>query len=212
MSETTLYFLRHGETDYNRKGIVQGGGIDSVLNETGKQQAQAFFDFYQSHSFDAFYASTLQRTHQTLEPWRSKDIQLVQHHGLNEFNWGIHEGKLPTPEQRASFREILESWKAGDLHRKVEAGESPIEAWKRAEDFFEEIISKHIGKKVLICSHGRQLRVIFANLLGVGMNNMEQYSHHNTALSIIKIRPNNTGALEVFNNTTHLKDSGLNSI
>ncbi|MFM8374363.1 MAG: histidine phosphatase family protein, partial [Bacteroidota bacterium] len=37
-----VYFIRHGETDFNRQGIIQGRGVDSDLNETGRQQARAF--------------------------------------------------------------------------------------------------------------------------------------------------------------------------
>jgi len=43
----TIYFIRHGETEYNKLGIVQGSGVDSELNENGRAQAQAFYN----HSF-----------------------------------------------------------------------------------------------------------------------------------------------------------------
>ncbi len=38
---THLFLVRHGETDYNRQGIVQGRGIDVPLNELGRRQARA---------------------------------------------------------------------------------------------------------------------------------------------------------------------------
>lgn len=38
-----IYLIRHGETEYNRKGVVQGSGIDADLNELGQKQAAAFF-------------------------------------------------------------------------------------------------------------------------------------------------------------------------
>ena len=41
-----IYLIRHGETDYNRLGVVQGSGIDADLNELGQRQAKAFFDHY----------------------------------------------------------------------------------------------------------------------------------------------------------------------
>jgi bisphosphoglycerate-dependent phosphoglycerate mutase len=37
-----IYLIRHGETDYNRLGVVQGSGIDADLNDLGRRQAQAF--------------------------------------------------------------------------------------------------------------------------------------------------------------------------
>ena len=38
-----IYIIRHGETELNRLGIVQGRGVDSDLNDTGRAQAEAFY-------------------------------------------------------------------------------------------------------------------------------------------------------------------------
>jgi probable phosphoglycerate mutase len=43
LAQKTIYLIRHGETDYNRRGVVQGSGVDSDLNEMGQAQATAFF-------------------------------------------------------------------------------------------------------------------------------------------------------------------------
>jgi len=64
-----IYIVRHGETDFNRKGIVQGGGVDAPLNELGRQQAQAFYDIYKDVLFEIVLTSKLQRTHQTVQPF-----------------------------------------------------------------------------------------------------------------------------------------------
>ena len=48
----TFYFIRHGQTDLNLKGIVQGRGVDSPLNDNGFKQAQAFYDAYKDIPFD----------------------------------------------------------------------------------------------------------------------------------------------------------------
>ncbi len=42
----TLYIVRHGETELNKHGIVQGRGINSDLNDTGRAQAAALFEHY----------------------------------------------------------------------------------------------------------------------------------------------------------------------
>lgn len=202
---TTLYFVRHGQTDYNLKGIVQGSGIDAPLNETGKAQAHAFFRGYSHLKFDAVYASTLQRTHQTLAPWVQAGYSLTKHAGLNEFNWGIHEGKVPTPEEHQSFLNMLERWKDGELDARVPEGESPIDAWSRAQSFFDGLTSKHPNQQLLLCTHGRQLRVILSNLLRVGMENMEPYRHRNTGLTIVKMARDGSVSLDLLNDGSHLE-------
>ncbi|HEY0898299.1 MAG TPA: histidine phosphatase family protein, partial [Sphingobacteriaceae bacterium] len=63
--EKTLYIIRHGETELNRRGIVQGRGMNTDLNELGKKQAEAFYQAYFHIPFDKIYTSTLKRTHQT---------------------------------------------------------------------------------------------------------------------------------------------------
>ena len=54
-----IYMIRHGETDFNRTGIVQGSGVDSDLNQLGREQAQAFYEKYKDVRFDALYVSCL---------------------------------------------------------------------------------------------------------------------------------------------------------
>lgn len=54
-----IYLIRHGETAYNRLGMVQGSGIDSDLNALGQQQAQSFFEYYKDLNFDKIYTSKL---------------------------------------------------------------------------------------------------------------------------------------------------------
>ena len=63
--EKLIYILRHGQTDYNLQGIVQGGGVDTSLNDTGRKQAHAFHEAYKHIPFEAVITSRLKRTHQT---------------------------------------------------------------------------------------------------------------------------------------------------
>jgi len=62
-----IYIVRHGQTDFNLNGIVQGSGVDSSLNEHGRAQANAFFQQYGAVKFDAIYTSVLKRTIESVE-------------------------------------------------------------------------------------------------------------------------------------------------
>ncbi|MEL6134694.1 MAG: histidine phosphatase family protein, partial [Bacteroidota bacterium] len=200
----SLFFVRHGETEYNRRGIVQGSGVDSSLNDLGRQQANAFFQAYQQLSFDQLYVSELQRTHQTLSPWLSQGYEWEVSSGLNELNWGIHEGVVPTEGQRAEFLQTIAKWQAGHLEEKVTQGESPLEAWNRARPFFESILQDDRPRRLLFCSHGRQLRVILSNLMRLGMTEMERFKHHNTAVTVLHLVGSAEPFLEKLNDTSHL--------
>ncbi|MEL6674507.1 MAG: histidine phosphatase family protein [Bacteroidota bacterium] len=201
-----IYFLRHGQTDYNLKGIVQGSGVDSNLNDWGRAQAQAAFQAYGQVPFHAIYASNLKRTHQTLQPWVDAGHRFQIEAGVRELNWGTHEGVIPTPSQIEAFRGILESWAQNQLEVTVEGGENPLQAWDRSRPFFERALEEHKHEQILVCSHGRQIRVMLSQLTGVGLHNMEQYTHKNTGMSILEMEQIGAGQLLQLNDVRHLEN------
>src|SRR5690606_41217146 len=81
----------------NLKGIVQGRGIDSPLNETGKKQAEAFYAHYRDVAFDKIYTSTLLRTHQTVAPFAG--LPSEQLGGLDEIRSEEHTSELQSREK-----------------------------------------------------------------------------------------------------------------
>jgi len=201
----TIYFFRHGETDYNKRGIVQGSGVDSSLNDLGREQARAFFDRYGHLPFDAIWGSELQRTHQTLKGWYDQGRDILRTRALNELNWGVHEGLSPSPEQKEDFLHTVRSWHDGNLDAKVEQGESPREAWSRSQAFFEQIRRDRQGQTLLMCSHGRQLRVILSMLVHQDLRRMEEFSHRNTALSLVEMPPSGPARIRTINDISHLE-------
>ena len=92
MNTKKIYLTRHGQTDFNRKGIVQGSGIDSDLNELGQAQARAFFDYYKDQPFDKLYVSALKRTHQSMAGFIESGLVYEELADLNEISWGEREG------------------------------------------------------------------------------------------------------------------------
>ncbi|MEC3879925.1 histidine phosphatase family protein [Parapedobacter sp. 10938] len=178
--EKTLYIIRHGQTDLNLKGIVQGRGVDSPLNETGKKQAEAFFARYRDVDFDKIYTSTLVRTHQTVAPFVG--IPTEQLAGLDEIGWGAYEGKEQTPDIMTGFVELTESWRLGELDRAVEGGETPNQLVARQREALSHILSHPDEKTVLVCMHGRAMRVFLCLLIERNIASMDEFPHTNTAL------------------------------
>ena len=74
--ERILFVFRHGETDWNREGRLQGH-TDTRLNATGLAQAEALAESLRAHRPDAVVSSDLARA-QTLEvsPGGATDINL----------------------------------------------------------------------------------------------------------------------------------------
>ena len=106
----TIYFIRHGETAYNRNGIVQGSGVDSSLNETGWSQARAFYEHYKEMPFETVLTSTLQRSQQTVQLFVDQGLPVEHFADINEINWGVHEGKKSEPHMVAQYKTLLGEW------------------------------------------------------------------------------------------------------
>lgn len=200
-----IYIIRHGQTEFNKLGIVQGSGIDSDLNAMGKEQAAAFFEFYKHEIFDKIYTSTLKRTHQSVIHFIEKGIAWEQHEGLNEISWGNREGKLPDETDNKLFAEITEKWNTGETNLRFEEGESPEEVAERQSIFLEMLKSKKTEKNVLIAMHGRALKILLAKIIKNDLSLMDTFEHTNLCLYVLNFYYNtNTFELLKYNDTSHL--------
>lgn len=198
-----LYIIRHGETDFNRRGIVQGRGVNSDLNEVGITQAKSFFKAYHHIEFDKVITSTLKRTHQTVQNFIEAGIPWEQHSGLDELDWGVNEGREATKEMKDEFQALTKSWMNGHLHLKFPGGESPIEVNTRQKEVVQKIIAEHQNiQRILICMHGRALRLLLCELQNIPLNNMDTFPHSNVSLYRLKYNGNSFEMLD-FNNTDH---------
>lgn len=203
MIEREIYLVRHGETDYNLKRIIQGRGVDSSINETGREQAQAFFEFHRNIPFNQLFTSTLKRTQQTMQPFIDAGYKHQAFHQLDEINWGVHEGRTGDTHLSDEYLDITGKWRSGELHHSIPEGESPLELQLRQRDFIENILPQYTGK-ILICSHGRAMRSLICTMLNEPLSKMDEFPHTN--LSLYKLIYS-AGAfqMELFNFTGHLK-------
>jgi len=200
----TLYIIRHGQTELNKKGIIQGRGIDADLNDTGRLQAAAFFNAYRHVAFDKIYVSELKRTQQTVQQFIDLGIPYQKLPGLDELAWGIHEGEVSTPENRGAFLNIMRDWMEGRLDAKFEGGESPNEVLARQKEALNVIMSHPEEKTVLIAMHGRAMRLFLCLLTDVPLTKMDDFPHQN----VILYKVNYDGekfSIADFNNSDHLK-------
>ncbi|KAA6438622.1 histidine phosphatase family protein [Dyadobacter flavalbus] len=205
MKKKSIYLIRHGETDFNRRGVVQGSGVDSLLNEWGEAQAAAFFNAYQHVPFDKIYTSDLKRTHQTVRGFIKLGIPHESYSGLNEISWGAREGREPNTGDNNYYRELVTAWKNGQVDLAAEEGESPVQVRERQIPVIETILSRPHERNILIAMHGRAMRVFLTTIFGEPLVNMDNYEHSNLCLYKIGYSyETNKFELEVSNDITHL--------
>lgn len=202
--DKTIYLIRHGQTEYNRLGIVQGSGVDTSLNETGKAQAIAFYERYKEIPFELVVSSALKRTQETIHPFIEQGLTWKKYKEINEMSWGDHEGKHRTPEMIAAYKLITDEWDRGNFDAKLERGESPNEVAARCKVFVEQLKGRK-EEKILICGHGRLNRCLLCVLLDQDLTYMQTYEHKNTGLYIIKYKDGQPELL-TNNDLSHLEE------
>lgn len=202
-----IYLIRHGQTDYNKKGIVQGSGIDSDLNEEGIHQALQFFRAYFHVPFGKIYTSELKRTIQTVAPFMMKPmINQERLPGLNEISWGVVEGKIMSDFHGTLFDSVLNDWRNGMLDSRVDGGESPNQMKKRQLDALQYIMddNKLLDLPSLICTHGRAMRSMLCVLTGKCLSEMDDFVHSNLSLYILEGSEIGKFDIITFNSLEHL--------
>ena len=204
MKTKKIYIIRHGQTDYNLQSIVQGKGIDASLNAHGKSQAQAFYNHYKSEKFDIVYTSTLKRTTESVAAFINEGLKHVKLAGLDEISWGVYEGVEANYEDKLFFKDLTERWTNGETSLAIDEGESPDQVALRQQEVIE-ILKQSPDEKILICMHGRALRIFLTQLLTIPLAEMDTFAHSN--LGLYKLAYNREGfELVDSNNVDHLNE------
>lgn len=205
-----IFLIRHGETVFNKLGIVQGSGVDTDLNETGKQQANAFYERYKDIPFEVVLTSKLKRTHQTVQPFTEKGLAWEQFPEINEMSWGEHEGKEYTPERKAQYNAITSEWDKENYDVGMKGGETINELAARCRTFVAQLRQRK-EKTILVCAHGRLNRCLLCVFLDLPLRHMNDFSHSNTGLYRLRFDGDYFELLTT-NDTEHLKIQELTAI
>ena len=141
-----LYVIRHGETDYNVLGKVQGQ-IDVELNDTGIMQAALARKEFNDYNFDLIFSSPLKRARQTTQILnQDRNIKVIYTDLLLEQNMGDYEGK--------SVEVRNNDFKDRDFDYKLHKVETKEELCIRVYKLLDEIKEKYSDKKILLVTHG----------------------------------------------------------
>ena len=203
MSTKKIYIVRHGQTEYNKKGTVQGSAINSSLNNTGRAQADAFYQAYKHIPFDVVYTSALNRSIESVQSFLDQSVPHCIRPGLNEISWGDMDGKLATTDEHNEYIELLQRWKEGETEFKMWGGESPVDVQNRQKPVVEEILNS-THETLLICMHGRAIRILLSLLTNSCLSKMDQFSHSNLCLYILEVH-NGTITISHTNDQKHLE-------
>lgn len=165
---TTIYLVRHGETDWNSKQILQGQS-DSPLTEKGLHQAHMLGEQFEHIDFAAIYSSDIGRAKTTAEiiaQYHKKDVNISDL--IRERYFGKYEG-MKALEMEKDLKDKLAEARELDKDERMAFSlsdeiETDQELVNRLYRFFQKIHSEHQGQKVLTICHGALMRVFLIHI------------------------------------------------
>lgn len=156
-----IYYVRHGQTDWNLARKMQGGGTEKELNETGINQANETRKELENVKYDIIICSPMYRAKQTAEIInKDKNVKTIIDERIRERKLGKLEGHEITDEIEKQIWDY-------NLNYQIPEGENLHDFEKRILDFLEDIKEKYSDKTVLIVAHGGIAKVIKAHLYGM---------------------------------------------
>lgn len=192
---TTVYMVRHGETDWNRAHRMQGWS-DIPLNERGREQAAFAAKALASVPLDVIYTSPLKRAEKTAEIIRGeRKIPLFAEKGFIEINLGKWDGHTPD-EMDVLYPGQYDIWRStpGDVH--IDGGETFAKVQERAWKAFLSMVNEEKGKHILLVSHMGCLSTILFKIAGYPLNDLWKHPIGNCALSRVDIETHGTMHIE----------------
>lgn len=187
---TTLYLVRHGETEGGEVKRYKGS-IDVPLSEKGIEQIEQVAKYlnrsYKTYNdLKAVYCSPLIRALRSAEiisePHGLKPIVIPD---LRERSFGIWEG-MSFDEIRERYPEEFEAWADNPLKYSPIGGESTIEVRDRAVSSLDNILSNHNEESIAIVAHGGVNRIILCHIMGIPLENIFRIEQDYASVNIIE--------------------------
>jgi 2,3-bisphosphoglycerate-dependent phosphoglycerate mutase len=181
-SKTSFTVIRHGETEWNLKGLHQGI-LDSPLTDKGREQACKLAELLQKDSFDMFYSSDLGRAVQTAQIIAASiHLNIVYDQRLRERNLGRLGGQTLNRFQ-AEDPEGWARYVKRDPDYIVPGGESASQAYARSIACFEEWAHKLPDHNILVVTHGFILEYLLRYTLGIPLDQKIRFSLKNCGIN-----------------------------
>jgi probable phosphoglycerate mutase len=180
-----LFLFRHGETDWNREGRLQGH-TDTPLNATGLAQAEALAHRLRAHRLDAVLSSDLARALTTAQIVADAlGVPLATDLGLRETSVGAAEGMVWADAKARFGEELTERWYS-DNDVAFPGGETGLATLTRGLAALRRFAVAHPYRRIGVSTHGAMLRQLVKHALPPGSPPTRA---PNTALFVLHYEP-----------------------
>jgi 2,3-bisphosphoglycerate-dependent phosphoglycerate mutase len=202
MDSTRILLVRHGETDWNASGRIQGHS-DTPLNVAGRQQAQRAAQRLTPEPVRALYSSDLARAFETAtiigEPL---GLTVVTSPRLRERQYGAWEG-LTAAEIRARYPEQFTMWRARSTDFAPPQGETIRQLLTRALAELQTIARRHLNEMVVVVTHGGFCYALINHILGSVNGDRREFTIGNASIHTLEVSGDQWAVISM-NETAHL--------
>ena len=209
---TRVILVRHGRSTFNQQGRYQGSSDEAVLIEKGRLDAGRVGDALKGIHIDAVYASPLQRVQETVDEILDRlGTAIGQPHihvsaELREIDLPAWQG-LPFQYVREQLTADYQCWKqrphefqmrvsAEEMATSSERGAAVaiaaqpttfpvLDLYQRAEQFWREVLPRHIGQTLLLVSHGGTNHALISTALGISPTHHHALQQSNCGVSFL---------------------------
>lgn len=198
-----LYLIRHGETDWNAAGRIQGHS-DIELNARGLEQARRLAARMPDEGeFQALYASPLKRAYRTAEMiGDALNLHVTADARLLERSLGVLEG-LTMNDLREKYPDVHHAWHNGGPRPHIPGEEAREDFVKRAQDFLRDIRAKHSDGRLLAITHGGTINMLLMVAMNLDVERPLPFYIDNASINVVQW--GERGArLRVLNDAYHL--------
>eukprot|EP00980_Cylindrotheca_fusiformis_P010590 scaffold2353_cov134-Cylindrotheca_fusiformis.AAC.13 len=207
-----IYLLRHGETDWNAEGKIQGGGFDIPLNENGRAQALSAAKAMDDIPLTLIASSPLSRAAETADMLAEGRLnyERILVPGFKEMSFGEFEGfprRKPDvcPELKARYHRINDGCNENP-ELCFPGGESPAQVARRARKAFFHLLDQFADHKhIAIVCHSRLNRILISEAFLNDVTRFPKVQQGNTCINAIDISEEGKATIQVLNFIDHIK-------
>jgi probable phosphoglycerate mutase len=201
-TERLLYVVRHGATDWNQSGRIQGH-MDIPLNETGRAQSRLASIRLAVLRATALYSSDLLRAYETAQIiGRATGLEVVQTPGLREINFGVWQG-LSSLQIRERDPDVYAARRTNPYDVAPAGAETWRHFYDRAMQAVRDILVTTAAQRVIVVTHSGVCTVIGLHALGFDCTGKRTFDSHNCGIHTIAVHGDTWRAV-TFNDITHL--------
>jgi len=194
-----IFLCRHGQTEHNSNGIVQGQ-MESRINGKGKEQARKLRDRLAGSDISKVYSSSMTRALETAEiVAEPHDVEIEEVDELKEVARAEFEG-----ERFEDLIEEITNAETEDYLWKPEGGESLEELKDRSVKFLNGIKEQHREERIIVISHGGTISSTLMGLLGHSARNSYRIKQGNCSVNELKWSSDKSWSIHSVNDTSHL--------